>query len=76
MYLGNGDGTFQGRLFAAVLANPEQAGLSAPDLNGDGRRDIVIAYHSAFSTFPELKVLSATGTPHFLASTGPVVAAG
>ena len=65
VYFGNGDGTFQGRLFAAVLGNPEQAGLSAPDLNGDGRRDIVIAYHSAFSTFPELKVLLGNGDATF-----------
>jgi hypothetical protein len=69
VYLGNGDGTFQSRVGKATLSSSKKAGVAVADVNGGGKRDVMVANLPLFATsLPGLHVLIGAGNGTFSSS--------
>ncbi len=51
LLLGNGDGTFRGRFDFSLRRDAWPAGVATGDFNGDGRIDVLTAYHDSWGVY-------------------------
>jgi hypothetical protein len=65
VFLGNGDGTFQGTIHVPTPPNPVAASLPVGDFNGDGKPDLAIATSNSAGTQEAVQILLGQGNGAF-----------